>query len=550
MSPPVSRIEGAALEVPLASWTIPALLQRAAALAPGEAIVMPGERVTHSEFAGRAGAFAAELQQLGIARGDRVGLLQHDSAAALARLFGTICAGAVPVPVNTRYKRRELEHLAFDAGLSLLVTSAEHSVLAQEVARPPGCELLIVDRLAGPGRAARDPGAPLSPLSPAPAPAPVPALALAPADDGVMLYTSGTTANPKGCVYTHAGMVAQGFAYARALELVPEDRYFTPLPFFHVSAIVSMLAVLAAGCTLCHVGARFDPEPALELLVREHCSIAFPAFETIWLQVLALPGFETADLSRLRLTVNVGSPGSLRRMQAALPAVPQVSAFGGTEYGGFATLGRAGESLEARVETSGRPLAGVELRAIDCETGADVPVGAVGEALMRGPTRFARYHGDGDATARAIDADGWYHSGDLIRIDADGRIAFVGRSKDMLKVGGENVAAVEVETFLLTHPAVAIAQIVAAPDGRYVEVPAAFVQLRSGAVCSEQELIDHCIGRIASFKVPRYVRFVEEWPMSGTKIQKFQLRERIARELEQAGISEAPRIVSGTRAPR
>ena len=134
MGMPVSHVEGAALEVPLASWTVPALLQRAAAVAPGEAIVMPGERVTHAAFAGHAAAFAAELQRLGIAPGDRVGLLQHDSAGALARLFGTICAGAVPVPVNTRYKRRELEHLAFDAGLSLLVTSAEHSALADEVA--------------------------------------------------------------------------------------------------------------------------------------------------------------------------------------------------------------------------------------------------------------------------------------------------------------------------------------------------------------------------------------------------------------------------------
>jgi fatty-acyl-CoA synthase len=260
--------------------------------------------------------------------------------------------------------------------------------------------------------------------------------------------------------------------------------------------------------------------------------------------VLALPQFAGADLSRLRLTVNVGSPGSLRRMQAALPGVPQVSAFGGTEYGGFATLGQASESLEERVETSGRPVAGVELRAIDLETGADVPVGEVGEALIRGPQRFACYHGDPEATARAIDADGWYHSGDLIRIDDGGRVAFVGRSKDMLKVGGENVAAVEVETFLLTHPAVAIAQVVAAPDARYVEVPAAFVQLRAGETCSERELIDHCIGRIATFKVPRYVRFVEEWPMSGTKIQKFRLREWIAEELARAGITEAPKIRS------
>ena len=163
---------------------------------------------------------------------------------------------------------------------------------------------------------------------------------------------------------------------------------------------------------------------------------------------------------------------------------------------------------------------------------------------MRGPTRFRRYHEDPEATAATIDADGWYHSGDLGRKDTEGRVSFIGRLKDMLKVGGENVAAAEVEGFLVQHPAVEIVQVVGAPDARYVEVPAAFVQLRAGATCTEQELIDFCRGRIASFKVPRYVRFVSDWPMSGTKIQKFRLRELLTAELEAAGITEAPRISS------
>lgn len=186
----------------------------------------------------------------------------------------------------------------------------------------------------------------------------------------------------------------------------------------------------------------------------------------------------------------------------------------------------------------------VELRAVDPETGLDVPAGQVGELLMRGPTRFVRYHEDPELTSRVIDGDGWFHSGDLGRIDPDGRVAFVGRLKDMLKVGGENVAAAEVESFLLSHEAVEIVQVVSAPDARYVEVPAAFVQLKAGAEVSERELIAFCRGQIATFKVPRYVRFVEEWPMSGTKIQKFRLRERIAAELEQAGITEAPKLSS------
>jgi fatty-acyl-CoA synthase len=231
-------------------------------------------------------------------------------------------------------------------------------------------------------------------------------------------------------------------------------------------------------------------------------------------------------------------------MQERLPQVPQVSAFGGTETGGFAVLGEAHEPLESRITTGGRPLRDCEIRCVDPETGVEVEPGVTGELLMRGPARFARYHDDPEETTRAIDAEGWFHSGDLGRIDGDGRVAFVGRLKDMLKVGGENVAAAEVESHLLTHPAVEIVQVVAAPDARYEEVPAAFVQLAPGQTAGEQELIDHCLGKIATFKVPRYVRFLEEWPMSGTKIRKVELRERIAAELAAAGITEAPKLSS------
>ena len=168
----------------------------------------------------------------------------------------------------------------------------------------------------------------------------------------------------------------------------------------------------------------------------------------------------------------------------------------------------------------------------------------MGELLFRGPTLFVRYHDDPESTALAIDDDGWFHTGDLGTLDAEGRVSFVGRLKDMLKVGGENVAAADVESYLLTHPAAEIVQVVGVPDARYIEVPAAFVQLRRGATATEAELVEFCRGQIATFKVPRYVRFVDEWPMSGTKIQKFRLREQLVAELEAAGITEAPRIAS------
>jgi fatty-acyl-CoA synthase len=231
-------------------------------------------------------------------------------------------------------------------------------------------------------------------------------------------------------------------------------------------------------------------------------------------------------------------------MQERLPAAIQISSYGSTESCGFMCIGDTRDPLEARVTTSGRPLPGMELRIIDPDTGRDVEVGESGELLFRGVTRFSRYHRDPGHTATVIDADGWYHSGDLLRQDGEGRVTFTGRLKDMLKVGGENVSPAEIENYLLTHPAVQLVQVVGAPDARYIEVPCAFVELISGASATEQELIDHCLGRMATFKVPRYVRFITDWPQSGTKIQKHLLRERIERELREAGITEAPRLSS------
>jgi fatty-acyl-CoA synthase len=515
--------------------TIPALLDRAGALSRGEAIVMPTERITFPELLDRTADLGRRMLGAGLGPGDRIGLLLGDTIGGIAALLAAMRIGLVAVPVSNRYKERELAHVARHSGMRLLVAEEASIPLLEAAGVPATCPIVV---------GLDDPGFTAGAATIEEGTVERLAAAVEPGQDAIFLYTSGTTADPKGCVYVHAGMAAQAFAYADRLALTPDDRFFTPLPFFHVSAIVSLAAAIAAPCAIVHVGRRFDPSVALDLLERERCTISFTAFETIWMPVLNEPRFATADLSALRQIVNVGTPGSLQRMQERFPRVPQVSAFGGTETGGFAALGAPDEPLESRISTGGRPLDGCELRAIDPETGEDVPPGEVGELLMRGPTRFARYHDDPEQTALAIDDDGWFHSGDLGRIDPDGRVAFVGRLKDMLKVGGENVAAAEVETHLLTHPAVEIAQVVSAPDARYAEVPAAFVQLAPGQTATELELIDHCIGKIATFKVPRYVRFVTEWPMSGTKIRKVELRERIAAELEAAGITEAPKISS------
>jgi fatty-acyl-CoA synthase len=237
-------------------------------------------------------------------------------------------------------------------------------------------------------------------------------------------------------------------------------------------------------------------------------------------------------------------------MQERLPTAIQVSSYGLTESCGFMCIGLTSDPLEARLTTSGRQLDGKEVRAIDPETGEDVPTGEPGEIVFRGISQFLRYHRDPDATAALLDADGWFRTGDLVRLDEEGRISFQGRLKDMLKVGGENVSAAEVEDLLATHPAVKIVQVVGAPDARYGEVAAAFVELVPGAQVTEPELVNVCLGVISTFKVPRYVRFVSEWPMSGTKIAKRRLRDQITDELREAGTTEAPSmrrtVASGT----
>ncbi len=240
------------------------------------------------------------------------------------------------------------------------------------------------------------------------------------------------------------------------------------------------------------------------------------------------PWFPDADLSALRLVINVGTPERMRSMQARLPQAIQISCTGSTESLGFCCVGSIDDPAEVRATTSGPVVDGMEARIVDPETGAALPDDTPGEFVFRGAVRFLRYHRDPALTAQRIDAEGWYHSGDVVVRDTEGRFTFVGRLGDRLKVGGENVAPAEVEDFLSAHPSVGIVQVVAAPDARYGEVPAAFVELRPGTAATEQELIDFCLDRIASFKVPRYVQFVDEWPMSGTKIQKFRLRERIA----------------------
>jgi fatty-acyl-CoA synthase len=314
-------------------------------------------------------------------------------------------------------------------------------------------------------------------------------------------------------------------------ELLEGDRMWDPLPMFHMSFVLPLIACLDAGAALLSME-HFEPGEALRYMERERATVNFASFPTITQALLTHPSYDPSKLC-FRLVNNVAPPDVLRSMQEAMPFATQISAYGLTEAGGVVAFGCAADPLEKRIHTSGRPFRGIEVVAKDVETGAVVPAGEQGELCIRGYCLFEGYYKDPKKNAESFDDEGFLHTGDLGFIDADGYVAYRGRVKDMLKVGGENVAAVEIESFIATHPSVLIVQVVSAPDAKYGEVAAAFVQLRPGTAATAEEIIEHCQGRIASFKVPRHVRFVDEWPMSATKIQKYRLRERITEELAQ-----------------
>ena len=229
--------------------------------------------------------------------------------------------------------------------------------------------------------------------------------------------------------------------------------------------------------------------------------------------------------------LNVGPPEELVAMQALMPHTTQITCFGMSECGGSVAMCHPDESLAQRSDCSGKALTGLEIAICDPETGETLAPGERGEIVTHGISVFDGYYNDPEKTAAAFWENGWFRTGDLGVLDQDGRITFKGRLKDMLKVGGENVAAIEIEGYLALHPAVNLAQVVGLPDDKYGEVPVAFIELVPGNHATEAEIIDFCQGEIASFKIPRHVRFVDEWPMGATKILKYVLRERISAEM-------------------
>jgi acyl-CoA synthetase (AMP-forming)/AMP-acid ligase II len=501
------------------------------------AVAFPDRRLTASELLDEAYRVARGLHALGLRRGERVGIVAPNCVEYHAALFGGALLGVEVVTVNARFRATELAYVFSDAALAAVLTS---DVLGDEVDfvgllrgamphAPSVRHAVMLGQSSPEGFVDR---AELDRLADTVSDEIVHTAAdrVRVRDVAIMMYTSGTTAQPKGCPLTHESIVRTGQAMVTRFDLTGDDVWWNPLPMFHLSSILPLTAALLVGSRFATM-VDFEPGAALAQVERERVTFLWSTFPTVTQELVGHPDFASTDLATVRLVNQVAPPDMQRALQRALPGAVQVSAYGCTELGGIAAMNDPAEDAESRATTCGPPFPGVELRIVDPETGEFLPTGERGEIVGRGPGMFEGYHNDAPRNAEAIDADGFFHTGDVGSLDEAGNVSFHGRTKDMLKVGGENVACLEIESFLATHPAVRLAQVVGIPDARLVEVPAAFVQLEPGHAATEDELIEYFRGQVASFRIPRHVRFVEEWPMSATKVQKFRLREQLVAEL-------------------
>lgn len=347
-----------------------------------------------------------------------------------------------------------------------------------------------------------------------------------PQEPVLMKFTSGTTSFPKGVLVQHLEALYWSAGIYDAMGIAAGEAVLNTQPFYHAGGSCGALtAPLTIGCKVV-TPELYAPQTVLGLIERERC-VAKTGSAAMYLMEMEYPQFRDYDLSSLRTGWCVGAPAVFARIRDEMGIIDMVQPFGATEAGG--TCSRVGESWDTRTSTCGKPLPGVEMRIVDPDSRAPLPPGNVGEIAFRGWWRMLGYFRRDEDTQATLDADGWAYTGDLGRIDPDGNLIFSGRLKDVIRPGGENASAREIESFLLTHPAVHQVAVIPVPDDRLGEVVMAVVELRAGTTLTEAELIAFCRNAIATYKVPRHVRFVEQWPMTGSgKIQKFALRERFA----------------------
>jgi len=550
-----SRVRGGT-DLPLIEHTIGAQLDATSRRwgdRPALVSVHQGVRWSWAELAERVDAWAAGMHALGLGRGDRVGIWAHNGWEWLVTQLATARLGIVLVNINPAYRTAELTYALNKVGCKALIAMAEYrssdymAMLREVAPELPDCEpgalraarvpeLRLVVRLDG----ERSPGMLNFGDLPGHARA---AAGRAPADLGAALdrndpvniqFTSGTTGRPKGATLTHRNILNNGHLVGEAIRLGEQDRLCVPVPLYHCFGMVmGNLACLTHGACIVYPAPAFDAASVLEAVECERCTGLY-GVPTMFIAEMAEPAFPETDLSSLRTGIMAGSPCPrevMRRVIGEMHMGQVTIAYGMTETSPVSFQTSPEDALEQRVSTVGRIQPHLEAKVVDAD-GRVVPRGAAGELCTRGYSVMQGYWDDPVRTREAIDADGWMHTGDLATLDGDGYCRIVGRIKDMIIRGGENIYPREVEEFLYAHPAVEDVQVVGVPDPKYGEELCAWIRLKPGESATEEDIREYARGRIAHHKIPRYIRFVEEFPLTVTgKVRKFIIRERMIEEL-------------------
>jgi fatty-acyl-CoA synthase len=514
-------------------------------------------RWTYAELKTKVDAFAAGLLALGLTPGDRVGIWSPNKSEWVITQFATAKAGLILVNINPAYRLAELEYALNKVGCKALVTASEFKTgnyvgmlreLAPEIDRstpgklqakrlPALATLIRIGRGEARGFLRFD-----DVLGMGGERHRAQLVGLAPElqfDDPINIqFTSGTTGTPKGATLTHHNILNNGFFIGEAMQLTDRDRVCIPVPLYHCFGMVlGNLACITHGAAMVYPSEGFDPLATLEAVAAERCTALY-GVPTMFIAELGHAEFKRFDLSSLRTGIMAGSPCPIEVMKRCVSEMNMgevTIAYGMTETSPVSTQTSAEDSLERRVSTVGRVHPHVEIKIVDAE-GRIAPPGTPGELCTRGYSVMLGYWSDEERTAEAIDRAGWMHTGDLASIDSEGYCNIVGRIKDMVIRGGENVYPREIEEFLFRHPAIEAVQVVGVPDLKYGEELCAWVKLKPGATASAGDIQGFCRGQIAHYKIPRYIKFVDAFPMTVTgKVQKFIMRDETIKEL---GLSE------------
>jgi fatty-acyl-CoA synthase len=510
----------------LPTTTISAALDHAVTMwGSREALVSveQAQRFTYAELVAEVDRVARGLLARGVSKGDRVGIWSPNCAEWVLVQYATARLGAILVTINPAYRTHELAYVLEQSGVSLLIAApafktSDYIAMAAEAA--PDLPAVFF-------------GSPEWAALPVDGP-PLDVSGQSPDDPINVQYTSGTTGFPKGATLSHANILGNGFLVGAGCGYTPEDRICVPVPFYHCFGMVmGNLGALSHGCSVVIPAPAFVPVATMRAVQAERCTSLY-GVPTMFIAELALPDFDAYDVSTLRTGIMAGSPCPVEVMKRVADFMPEVTiCYGMTETSPVSTQTKADDSLTHRTATVGRVHPHVTVKVVDPDSGRTLDRGETGELCTEGYGVMLGYWNDDAKTAEAIDSDGFMHTGDLAVMDPDGYLSIVGRSKDMVIRGGENVYPREVEEFLYTHPDIVDAQVIGVPDEKYGEELCAWVVLREGATLDPQALRAFCEGKVAHYKIPRYVRVTDEFPMTVTgKVQKFKMRETSIGELD------------------